>query len=174
MYGFLSPELDKIGCGMYTETLVILPALSQSNSIKSIPQYCDKLRFKIYQINNQNSVYLIRSDAALGYNEKQICEFTSQYVNNIIKCEIEMCKNLANDALEIMDKSARAKAIINNCLKISNIELFKLIGDILIVINSGVEDNKLNNQINKLINTIKNKNLNNLENLAKLIKNILN
>lgn len=173
-YGFLSPEIDKIGCGMQTETLVILPALKQLNYIKDLPQYCDKLRFEIYQINNQNAVYLIRSNATLGYSEKQICELTSQYVNNIIKCEVEMCKKLAIDKLEIMDKSARAKAIINNCLKITNMELFKLIGDVLIAINSGVEDNKLNNQINNLFNIIKNKNLNNQENLAKIIKNTLN
>ncbi len=173
-YGFLSPELDKIGCGMQTETLVILPALSQANAIKKIPQYCEKLGFKIRQINNQNSIYLIVSNASLGYTEKQICELTSQYVNNVIKCEIEMCKNLANDTLEIVDKSVRAKAIINSCLKITDIELFKLIGDILIAINSGLEDDKLNKQINNLFNVIKNKNLNNSENLAKIIKNILN
>lgn len=173
-YGFLNPDLDKIGCGMQTETLVILPALHQTNSVKKLPQYCDKLGFKIYSLNDQNLVYLIRSNTSLGYNEKQICELTSQYVNNVIKCEIEMCKNLANDTLEIMDKSVRAKAIINSCLKITSNELFKLIGDILIAINSGLEDTVTIENINNLINAIKNKKLNNQENLAKIIKNKIN
>ena len=173
-YGFLSPELDKIGCAMQTETLAILPALTQANAIKKIPQYCDKLGFKIYQLSGTNSLYLIVSSASLGYSEKQICDLTSQYVNNVIKCEIEMCKKMSTDKLEIMDKSTRAKAIINNCLKISSEELFKLIGDILISINAGLENNKTGEQINKLFKIIKNQNLNNCENLAKIIKNILN
>lgn len=173
-YGFLTPELDKIGCGMQSETLVVLPALTQTNAIKNLPQYCDKLGFKIYQISDKNSLYLIVSNTSLGYTEKQICELTSQYVNNVIKCEIEVCKKLATDKLEIMDKSVRAKAIINSCLKITRDELFKLIGDILISVNAGLEDNNLSNKINNIFKTIKNKNLNNCENLAKLIKNNLN
>lgn len=172
-YGFLSSELDKIGCGMQTEICVILPALHQSNSVKSLPQYCDKLGFKIYSINNQNAMYLIRSSASLGYSEKQICDMTLQYLDNVIKCEKNACKIIAKDKVEVLDKSLRAKAIINSCLKITSNELFKLIGDILIAINSGIEDNKTNQQINKLFNAIKNQDLNNQENLAKLIKNIL-
>ena len=47
-------------------------------------------------------------------------------------------------------------------------------GDILIAINSGLEDTVTIENINNLINAIKNKKLNNQENLAKIIKNKIN
>ncbi|MBO5910102.1 MAG: hypothetical protein J6Q15_01190, partial [Clostridia bacterium] len=138
-YGFLNADIRRLGSGMTISTLVALPALTKLNAIKNLPKSNDKLIFNIEPINAYGGIYLITNGPSLGYSEKQICELTSSYIDKVVKCEIEMSKTLAKDKIEVTDKASRAKAIINSCIKISPDELYGLIGDVLIAINSGLQ-----------------------------------
>ena len=129
--------------------------------------------FQIIQIDANSGLYLVSTQSNLGYSEKQICELTSEYIDKIIKCEIEQSKHLSSDQDEVLDKCMRAKAIINSCIKISADELYELIGNILIAINGGVEHEITNDNINQLLNCINVPDANNQKKLAKIIKNIL-
>lgn len=168
-YGFLTPNIKNIGSGMEISVLVLLPALSKINAVKSLPKYMDKLRFDIKFVND--GVYLISTGANLGYSEKQICDLTKMYIDKIIQCEIDACKNMAQDVDAVADLNLRAQAIINNAIKLTPYELSDLIGNILIAINSGIEKNINENQIKNLFNYIK---IKDEKILAKSIKNILN
>jgi len=172
-YGFLSPEIDKIGSGMQISVIVLLPALTKMNALNNLPKFNDKLRFSIKALDMQSGLYRISTGANLGYSEKQICDLTCNYIENILKVEVEFCKTLASDKPEVMDKNLRAKAIINNCIKMSIDELYCLIGDMLIAINSGVEIDVDDKQIKKLINCINSVVTTEID-LAKNIKGIIN
>lgn len=172
-YGFLSPEIDKIGSGMQISIIMLLPALNKMDAIKDLPKFSDKLRFNIRAIDLQSGLYLISTGANLGYSEKQICELTNNYIQNILKAEVEFSKTLATDELEIIDKNLRAKAIINSCAKISINELYGLVGDILIAINSGLEKGVDSKHITKILECIKDIKSTSVNDLAKLIKGIL-
>lgn len=171
-YGFLNPSIDKVGCGMEISSLILLPALTQIGAIKSLPKSIEKLMFKIETIDETCNLYLIKSGANLGYTEKQICELTKSYIDNIIRCEIEASKTLSKDADEVLDKCERAIAIINHCIKIDTTELLDLISKILIAVNGGVKQLEDADGVKKIINSINN----NLDEktLAKIIKNNLN
>ena len=169
-YGFLSPDIKDIGSGMSVSALVMLPALARVNAVASLPRTSDKLRFNIECIDAQSGIYLISSGASLGYGEKQICELSKAYIDNVIKCEIEMSKNLAKDQDEILDKLNRAKAIINACVKMTPQELNCLIGDILIAINAGLEKDMSGEQVVALYNCVNNTNSTDEKCLAKIIK----
>ncbi len=171
-YGFLNPGIDRVGCGMEISALILLPALSAIGAVKSLPKSIEKLMFKIETVDETCNLYLIKSGANLGYTEKQICELTKSYLDNIIKCEIEASKTLTKDADGVLDKCERAIAIINHCIKIGVTELLDLIGEILVAINGGVKHLQDADSIKKLINCINN----NLDekSLAKIIKNNLN
>ena len=171
-YGFLNPSIDKVGCGMEIEILILLPALTQIGAIKSLPKSIEKLMFKIESVDESCNLYMIKSGANLGYTEKQICELVKSYIDNIIKCEIEASKTLAKDVDEVLDKCERAIAIINHCIKIDTTELLDLISKILIAVNGGVKQLEDADGVKKIINSINN----NLDEktLAKIIKNNLN
>lgn len=171
-YGFLNPSIDKVGCGMEIEILILLPALTQIGAFKSLPKSIEKLMFKIESVDESCNLYMIKSGANLGYTEKQICELTKSYIDNIIRCEIEASKTLSKDADEVLDKCERAIAIINHCIKIDTTELLDLISKILIAVNGGVKQLEDADGVKKIINSINN----NLDEktLAKIIKNNLN
>ena len=171
--GFLNPQIDKIGSGMSVSVVVMLPALSKLNSINNLPKSCEKLMFKIEPINTKSGLYLITSGACLGYSEKDVCDLVKTYIDNVLKCEIEMCKNLAIDSDEILDKLMRAKAIINSAVKITTQELLCLLSDILIAINCGIEKGINANQIIQLFKLAISQKSIDEKYLAKLIKNIL-
>lgn len=171
-YGFLTPDIKNIGSGMAVEIAIILPALAKMEAIKSLPKINEKLIFEIDCINFQSGLCIIKTTTTLGYNEKQICELAYSYVDKIIKLEIEASKTLAKDIDEIKDKSERAKAILNHCVKISSDEAYLLLGEILISINAGIEQDINIEKINKLFNCIK-LNKNNHKELAIKIQQIL-
>lgn len=171
--GFLNPQVDKVGSGMSVSVVVMLPALTRLNAINNLPKSCEKLMFKIEPLNTKSGLYLITSGASLGYSEKDICNLVKTYIDNVIKCEIEMCKNLAIDSDEILDKNVRAKAIINSAVKMSTQELLCLIGDILIAINCGIEKDINKNQIIQLFKLTTSQKSIDEKYLAKSIKNIL-
>ena len=171
-YGFLSPDIKNIGSGMSVSALVMLPALARVNAVASLPRTSDKLRFDIECVDSKSGIYLISSGASLGYGEKQICELSKAYIDNVVKCEIEMSKNLGKDKDEVLDKLNRAKAIINACVKITPQELYCLLGDILIAINAEVEKEMTIAQIVELYNCTKNAKSNDEKYLAKIIKEI--
>lgn len=172
-YGFLTPEVNNIGSGMTISTLVMLPALNKVNAIKDLPKFSEKLKFTLQPIDTNSGIYLITSGASLGYSEKQICTLTKNYIDNVLKCENEMCKTLCCDKVEIEDKFLRAKAIINSCIKISLEELYVLIGDILIAINAGLVKDVPDTNLQKLFKATQDEKANNTQHLAKIIKNIL-
>ncbi|MBQ7880697.1 MAG: hypothetical protein IJ358_02515, partial [Clostridia bacterium] len=89
-YGFLGPDIKNIGSGMQISAMVMLPALTKLNAVRDLPKSNDKLIFNIKPIDLQSGIYLITTGATLGYGEKQICELTSAYINNVVKREIEM------------------------------------------------------------------------------------
>lgn len=171
-YGFLTPDIKNIGSGMSVEVALILPALAKMEAIKSLPKVNEKLIFSIDCINLQSGLCLIKTTTTLGYNEKQICELAHSYIDKIIKLEIEASKTLAKDIDEVKDKSERAKAILKHCIKISSEEAYLLLGEILISINAGIEQQINIEKINKLFNCIK-LNKNNYKNLATEIQKIL-
>ncbi len=171
-YGFLSPNIKNIGSGMSVCAMVILPALSRVGALANLPRSSDKLTFSIDCIDAKSGLCLINSGASLGYSEKQICELSKAYIDNVIKCEIEMSKNLAKDKDEVLDKLNRAKAIIASCVKISIQELRCLLGDILIAINAELEKEFDCTQIVELYNCTKDINATDEKYLAKTIKKI--
>ncbi len=134
--GFLSSNVQKIGSGMQISVKILLPALSKLEALNMLPKSQDKLRFEVISLNND--VYLIKSGASLGYSEKEICKLTSDYIDKVLKYELEASKQLFNqDQDDVVDKSLRAKAIMSSCIKISPSELYCLLGDILIGSNVG-------------------------------------
>jgi len=171
-YGFLNPDIKNIGSGMNISILIMLPALSQVNAISRLPKSSERLAFNIEPINIESGMYLITTGASLGYSEKQICQLTENYINNVLKCEVDMCKNIATDEAEVLDKSSRAKAIINSCMKITTQELYCLISDILIAINSGLEKDVDAKYIIKLMDCANDVKSEDKIYLAKLIKQI--
>ena len=171
--GFLNPQIDKLGSGMCVSMAVMLPALTKLNSINDLPKSCEKLIFKIEPLNVKSGLYLITSGASLGYSEKDICNLTKTYIDNVIKCEVEMCKNLAIDGDEILDKLMRAKAIINSAVKMTMQELLCLISDILIAINCGIENSISKTEIIQLFKLSTSQKSIDEKYLAKAIKNIL-
>ena len=171
-YGFLFPDIRNLGSGMSIEVEMLLPAMTKLNAIKTLPKSHEKLLFNIECIS-ENGVYLISTGTNLGYTEKNICELTHSYINKILKCEIEASKTLAKEDMdEVLDKNARAKAILNNCVKITPEEACLLIGDILIAINADIEKDITIKQIHKLLNLVK-INKNNYKNLSQEIKKVL-
>lgn len=168
-YGFLSPDISCIGSGIKISVLIMLPALSRVGAVDNLPKVNDKLHFNIKPMDLESGLYVIETGANLGYTEKQICELTTTYINKILKAEIDMCNKLNEDADEVLDKLLRAKAIINSCVKISAIELNRLLADIVVAINSGVEKDIKFDTIVELFNCSKN-NVDKVS-LAKTIKN---
>ena len=172
-YGFLSPDITNIGSGMNIEAKLLLPSIAQLNAIQALPKSQDKLTFKIECLNEKTGLCLVYTSANLGYTEKQICELTHLYIDNIIKCEIEASKTLAQeDSDHVLDMNARAKAILKNCINTSEEEVYFLSGNILTAINSGLEKDVAKDQINKILNLI-NLNKNNCKKLIQQIQKIL-
>jgi len=171
-YGFLNPDIKNIGSGMNVSTLIMLPALSRVNAVYSLPKSNERLGFNIDLVNGESGIYLISTSESLGYSEKQICQLADTYINNVLKCEVDMCKNFAKDEAEVLDKSNRAKAIIDSCVKITTQELYCLVSDILIAINSGLEKNVDKKYLAKLIDCVNDTKSNDKIYLAKLIKQI--
>ncbi|MBQ8522920.1 MAG: hypothetical protein IJ458_04625 [Clostridia bacterium] len=154
-YGFLTPDIKSIGSGMSIETKVILPSLAQIYALDKLPNANEKLVFDLTYLDRQSGLCVIRTRATLGYTEKQICELTKTYIDKLIKLEIETAKKLSNDSDDVEDKFRRAKAILNNCLKISVSEAYVLLGDILVGFNAGIETQLTSNQINQALNCVK-------------------
>lgn len=173
-YGFLTPNLQNIGSGIIVKVYVMLPAITKLNIQSMLKKACEKMMFSV--VNLSNGLYEVCSGANLGLTEKQVLEHTDNYIKKILKLEQEACKQLAQNQDEILDKTLRAKAILRSCFLIDTNELCELVGDILIAINSGLENEFSNEKICNLllnISSINNSNKNNKE-LAKNIKNILN
>jgi len=171
-YGFLNPDIKKLGSGMTIELKILLPALAKIGALKNIPKVSEKLNFDIVCLDRTSGLCVIKTNTTLGYTEKEICEITNNYIDKIIKFEIETCKRLAEDSDTVKDKSNRAIAILKNCIKTSAVEVYNLIGDILISINSNIENDIKIQQINKILNIIK-LNENNFKKLATEIQKIL-
>lgn len=134
--GFLTSNLDLLGSGLQVGIKIMLPAIHKLEALKMLPKSQEQLKFDITDLNN--GVYLITTGANLGYSEKDVCKLTNDYLDKIMKYEIEACKQLiSQDKDEVEDKSLRAKAILNSCIKIAPSEVYSLVGDILIWINSG-------------------------------------
>jgi len=172
-YGFLTPDIKNIGSGISIECKIMLPALNQINAIKTLPKISEKLLFNIECIDYESGMCLIYTGANLGYTEKQICELTHSYINKIMELEIKASKALLNDDVdEILDCNARAKAVLKNCIKIESREVYALIGNILIAINSEQEKEVDLIQINKVLQQCNYFNENPKE-LAKNIQKIL-
>lgn len=170
-FGFLTSNITRVGSGMDLEVKLILPALNKLNAIKSLPKSNEKLIFNIKCLDVASGVYLISTGANLGYTEKQICELTHAYIDKICKLEIEACKQLNDlDTDEVLDSSKRAIAILNNCIKISQDEVYKFVSDILIAVNAKVENDIDSKKLEKILN-LNNKNK---KEFAKNIQNILN
>ncbi|MBQ7798011.1 MAG: hypothetical protein IJ371_02705 [Clostridia bacterium] len=171
-YGFLAPDIKNIGSGMSVEVKLILPAIAHIGALNKLPTVSDKLIFGINCLDTQSGLCVISTKATLGYTEKQICEITQNYIDKIVKLEIETCKNLSNESDDMEDKVCRAKAILNYCIKLNEIEAYGLLGNILIGINSGIEKDITSDKINKSLNCIK-LYKNNFNQLAKEIQKIL-
>lgn len=173
-YGFLTPQLKNIGSGMRVSVYLMLPAITQMRFTQIFKKASEKMPFEI--TNLSNGLYLISTAGNLGFTEKQVLENMENYIKKILNLEMELSKQLAKNADEILDKSFRAKAILKSCILISNDELCELCGDILVAINGELEQEFNTEKICKLINnisTINNTNKNKKE-LAKNIKNLLN
>ncbi len=172
-YGFLTPNVKNIGSGISVEVKIMLPALAQIGALNKIPKFNDKLIFDIVCLDINSGLCIISSNATLGYSEKQICELVTKYLNNIIKLEIETSKQLASqDIDDVKDKLFRAEAILNNCIKISSVEAYQLVGNILIAINADIKGSISGQKINKVLNTI-NLNETDFKNLAQNVQKIL-
>ena len=172
-YGFLGPDIKDVGSGLKIQVKAILPALVKIEAIKKLPKANEKLIFNIDCIDHKSGLCVIPTTTTLGYNEKQICELVYSYINKIIKLEIDASKSLAQDIDDVKDKCERAKAILNNCIKTTIDEVYMLLGNILIAINSDVENEIKSEQINNIINCIKlNKNSKILASeIQKILKN---
>ena len=171
-YGFLAPDIKNIGSGMSIEVKLMLPALNQLNGIKTLPKSNEKLMFNIKCLDFESGLCLISTGANLGYSEKQVCELTQSYIDKVIKLEEAMSKNIAKDNTdEVLDCCARAKAILNYCIKIEPSEVYALIANILIAINAGLEKDIEFDKINKILDSVKY--FNNPKELAINIQKIL-
>lgn len=169
-YGFLTPKLANLGSGIRVSVYVMLPAIERLNFTQIFKKACDKMAFEV--ANLSNGLYQISTVGNLGFTEKQVLENTENYLKKIINLEMEASKQLAKNEDEILDKCARAKAILKNCILLSNDELCKLCGDISVAINSGLEtefDCSIICEIIKNISAINNTNKNKKQ-LAKNIK----
>lgn len=172
-YGFLTPDIKNIGSGMSVEIKVMLPALAKIGALDKLPNINDKLRFDIKCLDRKSGLCVIDTRATLGYTEKQICELSKTYIDKLLQLEVETSKKLSSESDDIDDKSRRAKAILKNCLKITAVETYVLVGDILIGMNAGVEKDITFEQVGNVLNIIKlyEKDFNSL---AKEIQKILN
>lgn len=151
-FGFLSPNIKSVGSGMSVEYQIMLPALNKMKAINAIPKSNEKLIFDIKCIDDKSGLCVVKTSSNLGYTEKQICELTHQYIEKINGIEIEMAKTLLKeDEDEIVDANLRARAILNNCIKIDKNEVVELVSNILIGINCGIEK-EIN--INKVIDIL--------------------
>lgn len=171
-YGFLTPDIKNIGSGMSVEVELLLPAIAQIGGLNKLPNVNDKLIFDIICLDRQSGLSIVKTRATLGYSEKQICELTKTYIDKIVKLEIETSKKLTEGSDDIEDKSCRAKAILKNCIKVSGSEAYILLGNILVGLNAGFENELTGEQINKALNCIKLYE-NNFKQLAKEIQKIL-
>lgn len=173
-YGFLTPKIENIGTGIKVGVYVMLPAIEKLNLTQIFKKECEKMSFNVAKISN--GLYLISTGANLGFTEKQVLENTENYIKKIMDFEMQASKQLAKNQDEILDKSERAKAILKNCILLSNDELCGLCGDVLVAINGGLEQEYNCDKIGELISiisSINNSNKNKKE-LAINIKKILN
>lgn len=154
-YGFLTPDIKNVGSGMTVEVKIILPALAKMGALNNLPKANEKLIFDIMCFDRQSGLCSITTSATLGYTEQQICEITQSYIDKIVSLEIDTSKKLAEDIDEIEDKCYRAKAILNNCIKITSAEAYVLLGNILIAINAGVEKLLSKDKVTQALNVIK-------------------
>lgn len=154
-YGFLAPNIKDIGSGLTIEFKVILPSLAQIGALNKIPKAIDKLMFNITCLDRQSGMCIITTQATLGYSEKQVCELAQNYLDKIIKLEIETAKGLFSENKDdVLDKTKRAISILKSCIKITPFEAQGLLGYILIGVNAGAENNIKIEQINNALNII--------------------
>ena len=153
-YGFLTPDIKNIGSGMSVEIKVMLPALAKIGALDKLPNVNDKLGFDIKCLDRKSGLCVIITRATLGYTEKQICELSKTYIDKLLQLEVETSKKLSSESDDIDDNARRAKAILKNCLKITAVETYVLIGDILISMNAEIEKDITFEQVGNVLKII--------------------
>lgn len=155
-YGYLMSDLNKIGCGLMLESVIMLSAITKINKIEQVKQNVSKLGY-ILKETKYPAVYVLSTKCNLGISEKKICEDFENTLRKLQELEIESVKMVdATNHDEMLDKVSRSVAIINSAHMLTYEELYNILVNLRMGLNLGMVNIEFET-LNKLQSLVTNK-----------------
>ena len=155
-YGYLMSDLNKIGCGLMLESVIMLSAITKINKIEQVKQNIAKLGY-ILKETKYPAVYVLSTKCNLGISEKKICEDFENTLRKLQELEIESVKMVdATNHDEMLDKVSRSVAIINSAHMLTYEELYNILVNLRMGLNLGMVNIEFET-LNKLQSLVTNK-----------------
>ena len=143
-YGYLTACPTNVGTGMRASLMMHLPALVFSEQMDKVIRGVNQLGMVVRGSNGEGSesygaIFQLSNQQTLGISEEEIVKKISKFGKKLVEFEINARKKLMNEnPLLILDKVARAEAILKSCKLIDTAEAITCISNLRLAADMGL------------------------------------